>query len=432
MRNTRSHLIPRKVGTIVAAVVTAAVVLTGCSEPDDRTTTITLSMQQVDVETGDPTTWGIVQAFEEKYPNIQVTIKGQPVSEQNQAISVAAQSGTLPEMFWLNNADFGRKLVAADALLDLTPMLEAEGLTGSFRPESLAAFAQDGVQFGVPYQALVTGFYVNTKLLADNDLEMPVTFDDLLNAVVVLNANGVLPIANGAKQSAYSVWSFLIMLDRFGFDSKIDAILAGEQKYDNPDFLAFYDAVAELQQAGAFASNIATQTYDQAVAEYTNGNAAFLDSGVWAASTVQNSNVGADTVFWAGPQFSNGVGEQDTAMNVVGAPLAVSGQLKEGSAEYDAVQKFIGFYYSDEGQQIFADNGQPPVTTFSPDIPASDTVLQSALDAIQGKAGPRNQPDLYLSSAAQDAMYSSIYGVMQGQLTPAQAIEMVQKALDAE
>jgi len=417
---------------VLAVTAAAAALLAGCSGgASGGTTTITLSMQQTDVKGGDPTTWAIVQAFEKKYPDIKVTVTGQPVAQHDQSITVAAQSHTLPDIFWLNNADFGRKLAKSNALLDLGPIVKAEGLDSKFPPQSLAAFQQGGTQFGLPYQALVTGFYVNKKILSDNGLTVPTTFDELLNVVKVLSAKGIVPIANGANQTAYSVWSFLTMLDRFGYDDKIDDILAGKAKYDNPDFLAYYQAIAELQKAGAFASNVATQNYDQAVTEFTNGKAAFLDSGVWAASAIQQSSVGTDTTFWAGPQFSNGVGKQDIVMNVVGAPLAASGQLKKGSAQYDGVQKFFGFYYGDAGQQIFADNGQPPVTDFSPTIPSSSTVLQAVLDTIKGKPTPRNQPDLYLTTAQQNAMYDSIYGVIEGQLSPKQAVDMVQTALDA-
>lgn len=423
-----------RIVAVIAAASAAAMLLAGCSSGSNggnEKTTITLSMQQTDVKTGDPTTWSIVQAFEKKYPNITVTVTGQPVAQHDQSITVAAQSHTLPDIFWLNNASFGRNLTKSNALLDLTPMLKATGLTDKFPKQSLDAFKQGNVQFGVPYQALVTGFYVNKKLLSDNGLHVPTTFDELLNVVTVLNAKGIVPIANGANQSAYAVWSFLTMLDRFGYDSKIDDILAGKAKYNNPDFIAYYQAIQQLQKAGAFASNVSTQTYNQAVTEYTNGKAAFLDSGVWAAAAIQQSPAGSDTVFWNGPQFSNGVGNQNIAMDVVGAPLAVSGSLKSGSAQYDAVQKFIGFYYSDAGQQIFADNGQPPVTDATPKIPAKSTVLQSVLDGVKGKATPRNQPDLYLTTAQQNVMYDSIWGVIEGQTTPQQAAASVQTALDS-
>jgi len=417
----------------VSVLVTSLALLAGCSTGtgSSGSTTITLSMQQTDVKKGDPTTWAIVQAFEKKYPNIKVTVTGQPVAQHNQAIDVAAQSNTLPTMFWLFSADTGKKLNKAGALLDLNPILKDEGLTSSFNKTVLDSFSDGGKQFGVPYQALLTGFYVNKKILADNGLTQPVTFDDLVAVSKALSAKGITTIANGASQSSFSVWAFLTCLDRFGYDDVIKDILAGKASYSNPDFLKFYEALAELQKAGAFSSNVATQTYNQAVDDFANGKAAFLDSGVWASGQLQSSPVGKDTGFWVGPQFSNGVGEQKIVMNVVGAPLAVSASVKKGSPEYAAVEKFIGFYYGDAGQQIFADNGQPPVTTFAPKIASSNTVFQSVLDAAKGLAVPLAQPDQYLSTASQNVMYDSIYGVIEGQLSPQDAVDMVQKSIAA-
>jgi raffinose/stachyose/melibiose transport system substrate-binding protein len=418
----------------IAALGAASALLAGCasgsgSSSSGGTTTITLSMQQTDVKTGDPTTWGIVQAFEKKYPNIKVTVTGQPVAQHDQAITVAAQSNTLPSIFWLNSADVGSKLAKSGALLNLAPILKADGLTSKFTPAALDQFKEGNVQFGVPYQALLTGLYYNKKILSDNGLKLPVTFTDLVHVATVLHAKGITTIANGANQSAYAVWSFLTDLDRFGYDSKIKGILAGTSSYDNPDFLRFYTDLATLQKAGAFSTDVANQTYNQAVSSFSDGKAAFLDSGVWAAGSLQTSSVGSDVGFWAGPQFTDGVGKQNIIMNVVGAPLAASASLKPGTAQYDAVEKFIGFYYGDAGQQIFANNGQPPVTTFSPKIPAKDTVFQAVLDAAKGVAVPLTQPDQYLSAASQNAMYDSLFGIFEGQLTPQQAVDTVQQAI---
>jgi raffinose/stachyose/melibiose transport system substrate-binding protein len=47
-------------------------------------------------------------------------------------------------------------------------------------------------------------------------------------------------------------------------------------------------------------------------------------------------------------------------------------------------------------------------------------------------SSPQTQPDLVVSTAVASAMYDSIYGVIQDQLSPDEAVELVQKALDAE
>src|ERR1700759_5036873 len=90
-------------GAAFAALAAAGGLMAGCASSSsgggsssNGKTTITLSMQQTDVKTGDPTTWALVQAFEKKYPNIKVTVTGQPVAQHNQSIDVAAQSHTLP------------------------------------------------------------------------------------------------------------------------------------------------------------------------------------------------------------------------------------------------------------------------------------------------------------------------------------------------
>jgi raffinose/stachyose/melibiose transport system substrate-binding protein len=420
-----------------AALAAAGGLMAGCasssggSSSSNGKTTITLSMQQTDVKTGDPTTWALVQAFEKKYPNITVTVTGQPVAQHNQSIDVAAQSHTLPTVFWVESADVGAKLAKSGALLNLTPIMQKEGITGKIPPTSLNAFKESGIQYGLPYQALLTGLYYNKKVLSDNGLTLPTTFDQLIHVATVLHAKGVTTVAMGANQSAYALWSLLTDLDRFGYDGKIQAILAGKASYDNPEFLRFYQDLAKLQKAGAFPSNVSSQTYNQAVSSFTSGKAAFLDSGVWAAGQIQTSPVAKDTGFWAGPQFTDGVGNQNIAMNVVGAPISVSGSVKPGSAQYSAVEKFIGFYYSDAGQQIFADNGQPPVTTYQPKVGANDTVFAAVLAAVKGKPAPKEQPDQYLTTAQQNVMYDSIFGVVEGQMSPTNAVDSVQKAISA-
>jgi len=259
---------------------------------------------------------------------------------------------------------------------------------------------------------------------------VPTTFADLLHVATILHAKGITTISDGANQSAFSVWAFLTCLDRFGYDNQIQAIRTGSASFNNPNFLKFYTHLQELQKAGAFSSNVTTQTYDQAVADFSAGKAAFLDSGLWSSSALQQLPFAADIGFWNGPTFADGVGNQNIAMNVVGAPLSVSGSVKPGSSTYDAVEKFLAYYYSSAAQQTFVTDGQAPVTNFVGNVPASNAIFRSALGTIRGKTAPNRQPDQYLTSAAQNALYDSIYGVIEGQLSPQDAVKTAATAID--
>ncbi|WP_404444238.1 extracellular solute-binding protein [Microbacterium marinum] len=435
MRSTAPRVLGRAlVGA--SALAMAAALLVGCGPTSSDTngkTQISLSMQNPDVKTADPATWAIVEAFEKANPDIDVEVTGEAVAEHLQKLSVAAQSDTLPDIFWVYKST-AEQMQQSGKLLDLGPILEDLGLVEKFPESTVNNFTQDDVIYGVPYQGLLTGLWVNTKILADNGVEMPTTFDELVAAAETLNAKGVTTISNGANQSAFSVWSFLTMLNRFGYEEKIDGLLDGSEQYTNDDFLRLYEHIDELREAGAFASNVSTQTYQQAVDQFTSGNAAMLDAGVWASSAIQNSDVAANVDFWQGPQFSDGVGEQNIIMNVASAPFAVSQKVSDDEAKLNAVTKFLEFYYSDQAQQILVDNGQPPVTTYEPEVDASSqSALKSALDAAtaDGVTSPESQPDLLVPTPVANAMYDSIYGVIQGQLTPEAALDLVQKALDA-
>ena len=62
-------------------------------------------------------------------------------------------------------------------------------------------------------------------------------------------------------------------------------------------------------------------------------------------------------------------------------------------------------------------------------------MLKAALDVAHADpalSSPESQPDLVVSTAVASAMYDSIYGVIQDQLSPDEAVDLVQKALDAE
>jgi raffinose/stachyose/melibiose transport system substrate-binding protein len=426
----------QRLAAVVLATTTALGGLVGCSSPSsspDGTTTISLSMQNPDVKTADPATWAIVQAFEKANPTIKVEVTGEAVAEHLQKLSIAAQSDTLPDVFWIYKSN-AEDMSKGGKLMNLSPVLSELGLSEKFPKSTITSFTSEDALYGVPYQGLLTGLWYNKKILADNGLEVPVTFDDLLTVTKTLKAKGITTISNGANQSAFSVWSFLTDLSRFGYDQKIEGILNGTESYNNADFLRLYEHIAELRDAGAFASNVSTQTYQQAVDQFTTGKAAMLDAGVWGSSAIEESPLKGNVGFWAGPQFKDGVGNQNIIMNVASAPLVVSQKVSKDETKLAAVKKFLAFYYGDEAQQLLVDNGQPPVTTYKPTVSPDQSALQAALDAASapGVTSPESQPDLLVSTPVANAMYDSIYGVIQDQFTPQQALDLVQAAIDSK
>lgn len=406
---------------------------TSASEADSATpVTLSFAIQVPDPENGEPQIWAAVKAFEEQNPNITVELTGQPVAEHLQRLQIAGQSDTLPDMFWIYDAN-ARELNEAGKLLNIRPILEEGGVLEYYPDTTVAGFSDGDVMYGQPSGALITGLWYNKAILEENGLEVPVTFDDLLEVSRTLSAQGITTISNGSNQATFSVWSFLRNLSNFGWDDKVEGLLDGSVSYNNADFAKLYEHIAELRDAGAFADNVATTNYDQIVARFTSGEAAFVDGGIWMAGPIQESPIAEYAGFWIGPEFSDGVGEQKIAMNVPAAPFAYSAKSAEDPNKLAAMEKWIVFWAGQEAAQIQVDFARAPSTTWEVSLPDDQFVFQAALEAAfaEGNRAPSNQPDLMVPTSVATAMYDSIYGVILGQLTPDEAMNLVQAAIDA-
>jgi raffinose/stachyose/melibiose transport system substrate-binding protein len=417
-------------GTMTAALL-APCVSTGVASASAQKITLTFSLQEPNVKQQDPTSWDIAQAFMKKYPNIKIDIQGQVVATHDQDMEIAAQTHTLPDIFFILNAQAAQMAKAGD-LLNVGPIVNSLNLAKSFLPNMLPTYKTGSDQYGLPQVSLVTGFYYNEAVLNRYHLQVPHTFPELLQVVKVLHSHNVATIEQGASQSYYSIWGFLTMLDRFGFQQNYKAILAGKGSYENKHFLALYTDIQTLAQDGAFNDNMTTLTYVQAVQAFMSGQAAFLDSGAWQASQIQASSIGNHVGFWAGPTFPNGVGDQKLFMDVPSAPLAFNGEDQKNPARYQALKDFIGFYYGPQGQKIFVKTKEIPVTKYVPPVgTTTGPVYKSILNEIHmpGWTSPSDQPDLVVSAQTASAMDNSLYGVMEGVYSPSAALKSVQETI---
>ena len=429
----------RRPNGALAVAVSTALLLAGCGgaasdQSQDGRTTIDFAIHVANPQEQEPAFAAVVEAFDSQNPDIDVNLIGKEQSEHIKSIKMQSQSGNLPDMFWMLQAS-ASELNDAGALLDLSGFLDANpDVASSLRPNMVNGFKDGDTQYGLPYQPLVTGMFYNRALFEENGLEVPQTFDDLIEASKVFRSKGITTIAQGAKDP-YSVWAFLTMLSRFGYFDKIDDILAGSESFNNEDFIRYYEKIDLLREAGAFPENVTTQSYFQAVESFTGGKAALLDSGTWDVRKIEGSPVGKDVGFWWGPTFADGVGEQNVSSVVPSAPIVVNAEVAKDEAKLDAVEKFLAFYYGPEGIQLMVDNQIPAMTDVEVSVDAAQhPVFASVMEQVSSPdyTSQPAQPDLVVSEAVASAMYDSIYGVINGTYDPEQAAAVVQKAIDNE
>lgn len=399
----------------------------GDTASDAEQVTLSIAMHVANVKEQEPYMYGIIQKFQEKYPNIKIELQGAETQEHVKKMKMMAQAGKLPDIFWMLPAP-AKEMNQAGLLLDLSDFLKSNPETAaSIDSKMVSAYQDGGKQFGLPYQALVTGLWYNKALFDQYGVKVPETYDELLAAVKVFKENNVVTIAKGAKDT-FSTWAFLGMLTRYGFFEKIDNIQAGKDKFTNPDFLSFFNKIDELRVNGAFPDNVSTLSYFQAVEMFTGGKAAMLDAGVWETKKIEGSPIGKTAGFSWGPTFSDGVGNQKVAMAVAAAPLVASAEVKDDAAKYDAVTKFFGFFYSQEGAAVMAENEAPPVVKYTGNVDKEKYPVYADVIGKLNEEGwerPAAQPDLVVSEAVANQLNDSIYGVINGIYKPEEALKLI-------
>ncbi|MCC6801677.1 MAG: extracellular solute-binding protein [Anaerolineae bacterium] len=150
------------------------------------------------------------------YPN--VTVNGLELQYDPAAFTALIAGKQLPTLF---RAYFTEppKFVAENAAADLTPYIEAAGLSGVFNPEILSVISVDGAVYGIPKDAYALGLAYNISLLEAAGFDAPpATWDELAEMAVALTDrdNNVAGFAFINDGSAASGWQFTNIAYGFG------------------------------------------------------------------------------------------------------------------------------------------------------------------------------------------------------------------------
>ena len=293
------------------------------------------------------------------------------------------------------------------------------------------AFNDGKVQYGLPYQSNVQGFFYNKDLFDKAGIAYPTddtTYDEFLDMIAKLKDSGVTPIAIGSKNSGYSMWEFNEFFSRYGWEDNEKSYTGDKAKYSNDDMNACFEKIKGLADAGAFPENMATIEYFDAKQLFNEGKAAMFHG--YPALMQEYKNIGEHIGFWWGPKFEDSSYEQNIAMKVPAAPLVVSSAVKDNDKAKEAVYAFLKYYYGEEAAKISYEGSIFPATNYD-GIAATDS--QYAMNAMitalgNGWKTPKAAPDQTVTPAVQEAMYDAIFGVMQGTYSPKDALKNMDSA----
>lgn len=394
---------------------------------------ITFGIHVANPESQEAVTYQIVEAFNAanagKY---RVEFQAADTESHKKNMKLQAADGTLPEVFWMD-ASQAPEYAEAGALLDLSDFLAAYADVDAALGGMEDAFHDGSIQYGLPYQCNVQGFFYNKAIFDAANVAYPTedtTYDEFIEMIGQLKAAGTIPVSIGSKNSGFAMWEFNEFLSRYDWAADIDAYNAGEVPFNNEKLVACFEKVQGIADAGAFPENMATIEYFDAKQLFLDGNAAMFGTGQWDCAAFDEA-IGDTIGFWWGPKFEDSAAEQEIAMKVPSAPIVVSSAVAEDAAVQEAVYAFLAYYFGQEAAAASYAGSIFPATNYA-GVAATETqyAMNQMIEALaSGWAVPVAAPDQTLNAAVQEALYDSLFGVMQGVYTPEQALDNMDSAL---
>ncbi|TDQ50783.1 ABC transporter substrate-binding protein [Actinorugispora endophytica] len=283
-----------------------------------------------------------------------------------QRLQVALGSPNAPDVFFNWGGGNLAQYVEEGQVVDLTDTLEANpGFRDAFLPSVLDVARVEGRYYGVPMLGVlpVVLFY-NKEVFDEAGLEPPATYDELLDAVDVFKEEGVTPITLPGAQGWTELMWLEYLLDRVGGADKFQAIVDGEEgAWSDPAVIEALRMCQDLADRGAFGTNFASITYDNASASslLASGKSAMFLMGTWDFSTQMDNNPdfveSGDLGFVPFPEVEGGEGEPGA---VVGNPSNYF-SVNADSADTDAAIDFLtGTVASDSYVEGLIEAGQVP------------------------------------------------------------------------
>jgi raffinose/stachyose/melibiose transport system substrate-binding protein len=342
-----------------------AALLAGCgtstgSSPTSSNGSVTIHFLSVQAAgTGWPLILStITDQYAKTKPGSTFKVDFQDQASLNQKIQLLAGQGALPILYNTPPADLLAQLAKNGEVLDIESTFNQLGVTQELVPAAVALLKKvyNGKLSALPFELNIEGFWYNKQIFAQNGLQPPQTWDELVQIAASLQQKGIQPFAASGKQG----WPLTRLVGNYIFRSlgpdALQSVQSGQAKLTDTAYVAAAQAVANLGKQGYFGKGVATLDYMPAVDLFLQGTAAMLYMGSWELRDFNSptvNKIGASNIgFFPFPNVTGGVGNSgQTPMNA-GQPTSVN------KAKYNAdVGKWLAYVAQNYGDVALQKEG---------------------------------------------------------------------------
>lgn len=305
---------------------------------------ITITFQNIYPDPTDPKNGmlkKIVAAYEAEHPNIKIELDSLNTDQQKLKLKTQAASKEVPDITIVNPAAQMKPYVDAKLLAPLNDMVEQNGLKGTFQEGILDWYTFDKNLYALPDGNNIAVVFYNKELFQQAGVQVPKTFEEMVDAVKKLKEKKITPMAIGEKDTWTGSFLFMNMLLRTnGGPGFLSDVLAGKKTFEDPAFVSAVDAFQSLVQAGAFQEGATSFDYNAGENLFKTGKAAMYFMGSWATGGIETSSVNGKVGVFKFPTIG-GKGNPDEFMLAPGSAFAISANSKHLKETKDFLNYFM-------------------------------------------------------------------------------------------
>lgn len=262
-----------------------------------------------------------------------------PQSNLDQQLQLKAGQGDLPVLFSAGNAPaLTQTLAESGHVANFEEILTDLDLIDSIEPAAISTIENLYGGFRVlPMEYNVEGIWYNKAIFAEQGIEEPQTWDDLVAAADTLDAAGIQPFSASGEQG----WPITRLISGYIFrdlgPDALQKVADGEAELTDPEYVAAAQAVADLGAKGYFGEGVGSIDMATSENQFLNGSAAMFYMGSWFLSGLNNpemNQIGVENVgFMPFPSVEGGAGDRSQLAANVGLPVTMNANAVNDDTE---------------------------------------------------------------------------------------------------
>lgn len=375
----------------------------------------------------------IIDAYMKDHPNVTIQVEALQDEPYKNKVKVYAANKELPDIMHVwGQPSFLAPLTKNNLLAELS---DADFASAGFVPGSLDGFKAGGKLYGLPKNADFLVLYYNKKIFQDNNIQLPTTQSQLLDAVKQLRAKGINPIAiNGMDGWAFPIWmEYTVQRATGNFNTMRDA-MARKASFNDAGFQAAATYMSDLAKAKGFQDSYLTADYGAAKNLFGQGKAAMYMMGSWEMGMATDTNfpdaVRNNIGVMPYPASDDGKATQQDIAAWFGGGYSISANTKHKAEALDFLKYF---YKPDNWAKLSWQSGAViPAQKFGAFMTGQETPLQKDLSKLfDGLKSSSGTPFEDISTPEfKDTLIKAFQSYLAGSLSPADFLKQVDAAAD--